>query len=109
MHKGRTDGTNAKYQGRSWKKPSWANPLAGDVAWNLEDDVRNIEDREDGIIIVPLKIEIFFKPGKFRIAYSSEDWSARRQLCQNPREGYVPILARSMKQNKYNKATVGMI
>lgn len=54
----------------SWRvhTPSGTNPFAAHVGGNLEKDVADVKDRQDGVVVVSLEMEVLFKPGQACIA-----------------------------------------
>ena len=58
------DAAQSKAQRRCGNEPARPNPFAR----NLEEDVADIESRQDGIVVVSLEVEIFFETGKTGVA-----------------------------------------
>jgi hypothetical protein len=57
----RADRADTKPKRDDWDEPSWAYPFAGNVRRDLEDDVGDVEDGENGIIVVSGQMKIFFE------------------------------------------------
>lgn len=56
MDEGRADGTDAEAKRNAGNEPAGADPLACHVRGNLEDDVRDVEDAQDGVVVVVLEV-----------------------------------------------------
>lgn len=48
--------------------PAWAYPLAHDVGGDLEHNVGDVEDGEEGVVVVALEAELLFEAGDFGIS-----------------------------------------
>lgn len=64
VNKGSANGRNAEAEGDDGDEPSWADPFAGNVGGNLEDDVADVEDGEDGIVVVARELEVLLQAGQ---------------------------------------------
>lgn len=50
------------------QEPTWADDLAANRCRDLEDDIRDVEDRQDHVVIVALQVKVPLEAGKARIA-----------------------------------------
>ena len=69
MHESGSNGADAKPQCCRRQKPSWADEFAANCRWDLEDDVLDIEDREDSVVVIAFQVEILLKTSKTCIAW----------------------------------------
>lgn len=97
------NGANAKAERDGRNEPAGANPLAAHVGGKLKDDVGNVEDGQEEVVVVALEAKVLLKTGQARIAGMKSDHMRRHSRVR----GRYPMLARSMKQNRYRSATVG--
>ena len=68
MDKGRSQRADSKRQRRGREEPARTQPLAGHGAGDFEHNVSDVKDAEDGIVVVVLHMEVFFKTGELRVA-----------------------------------------
>jgi hypothetical protein len=59
---------DAEEQCRYREEPSGSHPLAAQVAGNLEDDIRDVEDRQDMVVIVAGQVKICIEPSESRVS-----------------------------------------
>lgn len=55
MDKRGGNGAEAESQGDTRDEPTRSKPLAAHVCWDLTNDVRDVEDRQDGVVVVALR------------------------------------------------------
>jgi hypothetical protein len=77
--------------------------LAAHCRWNLKDDVRYIENRENGIVIIVLEIKIFLKFSETCVAWIVVSGLSVIVVQRTTYQMFVL----SMKHNKYNSVTMG--
>jgi hypothetical protein len=52
----------------AYNKPAWAHPFAYHIRWDFEDDVTDVEDGQDGIVIISLESQVLFEACDFCIS-----------------------------------------
>ena len=67
MAKGSANGEDTKSECDSRNEPTWTNPFASHVGWNLEDDIRDVKDGQDLVVIVSGQVKIFLQSSKLCI------------------------------------------
>jgi hypothetical protein len=107
VDKGCTNGADTKSQRNSRNKPSGTDPFARDVGRDLEDDVRNVKYGENFIVVIAFKTEFFLETGDFCVTCIDGMRLGRKVVLVSFCD--LPMLARSMKQNRYRRETVGTI
>jgi len=68
MHKRRANRRNTKAQRDNRNEPSRADPFAADVGGNLEDDVADVEDRQDRVVVVASQFEVLLQASQSCVA-----------------------------------------
>jgi hypothetical protein len=66
-----SQGSNAKADRNGRDEPARTPPFADDVGRDLEDDVRDVEDGQDGVVIVALHAEILLETCQTSVAFAS--------------------------------------
>jgi hypothetical protein len=85
-------------------EPARADPFAGHVGRDLEDDVADVEDGQHGVVVVATHAKLFLQTGDFGVALLDVN-----HVMAHAHWRLHTMLARSMKQNRYSSATVGTI
>ena len=67
VHESGADGADTKPEGGSRDEPARANPFAGHVGRNFEDDVGDVEDGENLVVIVTFQVETFLEARELRV------------------------------------------
>jgi hypothetical protein len=68
VHKRRTNRCDTETQRNDGDEPARPYPLASDVGWDLEDNIADIEDRQDRVVVVSFELEIFFQTRQTGVA-----------------------------------------
>ena len=68
FNKSSTKGRDAKEERQKWKKPAGAHPFANKVRWDFENDVRDVEDGDDGVVVIALHAEVFIETSNFGVS-----------------------------------------
>ena len=66
-----SQGSNAKADRNGRDEPARTPPFADDVGRDLEDYVRDVEDGQDGVVIVALHAEILLETCQTSVAFAS--------------------------------------
>lgn len=72
MHKSCPDRSNSKANHARWNEPSWANVLAEGIPRYLEENVRDIKDRKEGVIVVAFQMKVLLKTRDASVTCSSK-------------------------------------
>lgn len=62
------DGADAEPERDGGDEPAGADPLAGHVGGDLEDDVGDVEDGEDLVVVVARHVKVLLEPGELGVA-----------------------------------------
>lgn len=87
---------NPKQQSDDGDEPAGADPLARQVGRDLKDDIRDVEDRQHGIVVVAPEIEVALEASESGIAFGL----VRHCRIGRGKTWSLPMLARSIKQNR---------
>ena len=77
MHEGRADRADAEHERDDRDEPSRPDPFTGYVGRDLEDDVGDVEDGENGIVVILLQPEFFLKTGKLGVPWEGVSYYSR--------------------------------
>jgi hypothetical protein len=64
-----TNGANAKPKSNGREEPSWTDDFAAYVGWNLKDDIRDVENRQDFVVVVSGQVKILFESHDLGVTY----------------------------------------
>ena len=68
VYKGRAYGADAEAERDGRNKPAGPDPLTGHIGGDLEEDIGDVEHREDLIVVVVLQLQVLLQTGQFRVA-----------------------------------------
>ncbi len=87
MDKGGADRDDAETERNGRDEPAGPDPLAHDVGGNLEQNVRDVEDGEQGIVVVTRHAKVFLKASNFGISCETKKVSDPVTLLSSPGGG----------------------
>jgi len=67
VHKSCADGAEAETKRDGRDEPARADPFAGHVGRDFEDDVGDVEDRENPVVVIAFEVKILFETGELRV------------------------------------------